>query len=143
MKKDDSMKFNKACEHKIHLRCLYSMPLSLLRLFFACLSVCAPRSGSCPSQLLQQVQPSSTEHRVYASTSQRVKHKERPSVLPQTARCVSTYSLSLSLNLSHSITVFMCILITSYTPKASVIAHMYAFLSRIIRCSTCAASSIV
>ncbi|KAI4462926.1 sh3 domain-containing [Holotrichia oblita] len=42
-------------------------------------------SGSCPSQLLQQVQPSS-DHRIYASTSQRLKHKERPSLLAQTTR---------------------------------------------------------
>ncbi|XP_022913310.1 E3 ubiquitin-protein ligase SH3RF1-like isoform X2 [Onthophagus taurus] len=44
------------------------------------------RSGSCPSQLLQQVQPVD-HHRIYASTSsQRLKHKERPTVLTQSPR---------------------------------------------------------
>ncbi|XP_057655818.1 E3 ubiquitin-protein ligase SH3RF1 isoform X1 [Diorhabda carinulata] len=37
------------------------------------------RSGSCPSQLLQ-IQPSD-HHRMFGSTSQRHKHKERPSIL--------------------------------------------------------------
>ncbi|XP_044749981.1 E3 ubiquitin-protein ligase SH3RF1 isoform X2 [Coccinella septempunctata] len=37
------------------------------------------RSGSCPSQLLQV---HSTDHRLLGSSSQRLKHKDRPSVLP-------------------------------------------------------------
>ncbi|XP_015834928.1 E3 ubiquitin-protein ligase SH3RF1 isoform X4 [Tribolium castaneum] len=42
------------------------------------------RSGSCPSQLLQ-IQPVE-HHRLFGSTSQRLKHKERPSVLTHNLR---------------------------------------------------------
>ncbi|XP_044253857.1 E3 ubiquitin-protein ligase SH3RF1-like isoform X5 [Tribolium madens] len=42
------------------------------------------RSGSCPSQLLQ-IQPVE-HHRLFGSTSQRLKHKERPSVLTHSLR---------------------------------------------------------
>jgi E3 ubiquitin-protein ligase SH3RF len=48
------------------------------------------RSGSCPSQLLQ-IQPVE-HHRLFGSTSQRLKHKERPSVLTHNLRCVCTYN---------------------------------------------------
>lgn len=55
------------------------------------LSVCFLRSGSCPSQLLQ-VQPTDNTHRIFTSASQRIKHKERPSVLNTHARFVALYT---------------------------------------------------
>ncbi|XP_018572961.1 SH3 domain-containing RING finger protein 3 isoform X3 [Anoplophora glabripennis] len=44
------------------------------------------RSGSCPSQLLQ-IQPTE-HHRLFGSTSQRHKHKERPTILTHSPRTV-------------------------------------------------------
>ncbi|XP_044749982.1 E3 ubiquitin-protein ligase SH3RF1 isoform X3 [Coccinella septempunctata] len=49
------------------------------------------RSGSCPSQLLQV---HSTDHRLLGSSSQRLKHKDRPSVLPSHRSVESAHSTS-------------------------------------------------
>ncbi|XP_045480233.1 E3 ubiquitin-protein ligase SH3RF3 isoform X2 [Harmonia axyridis] len=51
------------------------------------------RSGSCPSQLLQV---HSSDHRLLGSSSQRLKHKDRPSVLPshRSVESTSTHSTS-------------------------------------------------
>jgi len=64
------------------------------------------RSGSCPSQFLQQVQPPASNdhhHRMFQSASQRLKQKERPSVLPQSPRCEGAQisSASSSPNVHH------------------------------------------
>ncbi|XP_050307708.1 E3 ubiquitin-protein ligase SH3RF3 isoform X3 [Anthonomus grandis grandis] len=43
------------------------------------------RSGSCPSQLLQ-LQPPVDHHRLFGSSSHRIKHKDRPSILTPSSR---------------------------------------------------------
>ncbi|XP_066154616.1 E3 ubiquitin-protein ligase SH3RF3 [Euwallacea fornicatus] len=47
------------------------------------------RSGSCPSQLLQ-IQAPADHHRLFGSSSHRVKHKERPSILNHGSRSTET-----------------------------------------------------
>lgn len=69
------------------------------------------RSGSCPSQLLQ-LQPND-HHRLFSSSSQRHKHKERPSVLTHSTRCVSNfhsivcYKRSISERLVWNLVIFV------------------------------------